>query len=78
MPRWNWDSLRTAVQRVIDQGGIGRPAVLRLTIHTRGTEADASDNLKGAEELVASWFGGEPSSTYSVGGSGSPTVAALK
>jgi hypothetical protein len=78
LPHWNWDSLRVAVQRVIDEGGIGRPATLRLTLHTRGTEADAVQYLQGAEVAAASWFGGQPNSTYSVGGSGAPTVSALK
>lgn len=78
MPHWNWDSLRVAFQQVIDQGGMGRPATLRLTLHTRGTEADAVQNLQGAEVAVASWFGGKPNSTYSVGGSGAPNVTALK
>jgi len=78
--------LRTAVQRVIDQGGIGRPAALRLTVHTRGAEADIRRCLQGAEGVAAAWFGGRPDSTYSVGdpgdgsagGPGMPTVTALK
>ena len=78
LPHWNWDSLRVAVQRVIDQGGIGRPATLRLTLHMRGTEADAAQYLQGAEVAATSWFDGQPNSTYSVGGSGAPTVTALK
>jgi hypothetical protein len=72
------DSLQSAVQEVIDQDGIGRPAALRLTIHARGTEPDAWRILSDAENLAAAWFGGKPDSNYSIGGSGSPIVTALK
>ncbi len=78
MQRWTWESVRSAVQRVIDQGGIGRPAALRLTIHARGAEPDAQRLLQEAEDAAAAWFGGRPDSTYSAGGSGKPTVTALK
>ncbi|MCI0881567.1 MAG: hypothetical protein J4O05_05620 [Chloroflexi bacterium] len=78
MQHWNWELLRTAVQRVIDQGGIGRPAALRLTVHTRGSESDARRCLQGAEGLASAWFGGRPDSTYLVGGPDMPTVTALK
>ena len=86
LQRWDWELLRTAVQRVIDQGGIGRPAALRLTVHTQGTEADARRCLQGAEGVAAAWFGGRPDTTYSIGGPGggsaggpgTPTVTALK
>lgn len=82
MQRWNWELLRSAVQRVIDQGSIGRPAALRLTVHTRGTEAEAGQCQLEAEGVAAAWFGGQPDSRYSVvgsgGGPGMPTVTALK
>ena len=39
--RWSWDLLGSVVQGVIDRGGIGRPAALRLTVHVRGGEAEA-------------------------------------
>ncbi|MCZ6539753.1 MAG: hypothetical protein O6922_08020 [Chloroflexi bacterium] len=82
MQSWNWELLRSAVQDVIDRGGIGRPAALRLTVHIRGAEADARVCLREAEGVAAAWFGGRPDSTYSVsssaGGSGMPTITALK
>lgn len=82
LQRWNWELVRSAVQRVIDQGGIGRPAALRLTVHTRGSEADARQCLQEAESVAAAWFGGQPASKYSVsgpaGGPVTPTVTALK
>ena len=78
MHRLNWDSLRSVVQRVIDQGGIGSPMALRLTVHTRGAEAEAGKYREEAEGVAAAWFGGQPDSVYSIGGSDAPSVTALK
>ncbi len=78
MQGWNWASLRSTVQSVIDKGGIGRPAALRLTYHGRGNESDATSYRQNAESIAATWFGSKPASTYSIGGSDKPTVTALK
>jgi hypothetical protein len=51
---------------------------LRLTVHTRGSEAEAGQYHQEAEGVAAAWFGGQPDSAYSIGGSGAPTVTALK
>ena len=78
LQNWNWELLRTAIQRVIDRDGIGRPAVLRLTIHTRGADSDAQKNLQEAQGVATAWFGGPADSSYSAGSSGNPGVTALK
>ena len=51
---------------------------LRLTVHTRGAEAEAGKYRAEAEGVAAAWFGAHPESVYSIGGPGSPTVTALK
>ena len=88
--RWSWELLGSVVQGVIDRGGIGRPAALRLTVHVRGGEAEARQLQVETEGLAATWFGGKPDSAYAIGGSGGssgpvpgenserPTVTALK
>ena len=79
---WNWQSLTSAVQQVIDRGGIGTPAALRLTIHHRCKDADARADveqlLRDAMQAASAWFGAPSSSTYTIGGGGQPTLAALK
>lgn len=78
MQRWNWELLRDAVQRVIDDGGIGRPATLRLTITARGADSEAKQHLAECQKAAAEWFGSQPDSSYSIGDSGNPSVTALK
>ncbi len=90
LQRWDWERLRSVVQGVIDRGGIGRPAALRLTVHIRGGEAEARRLQLEVEGMAAAWFDGKPESTYVAGGPGDgpdpipgenpgmPTVTALK
>ena len=78
MSDWSWESLQAAVKRVIDEGRIGQPVALRLTIHTRGGASEAERYQQAAEAAGVAWFGGQPKSTYSVGGHDKPLVTALK
>ena len=90
LQRWDWERLRSVVQGVIDRGGIGRPAALRLTVHIRGGEAEARRLQLEVEGMAAAWFDGKPESTYVAGDPGDgpdlipgenpgmPTVTALK
>ena len=90
LQRWDWELLGSVVQGVIDRGGIGRPAALRLAVHIRGGEAEARLLQLEVEGMAAAWFDGKPESTYVAGGPGDgsdpipgenpgmPTVTALK
>ncbi len=75
---WSWEPLQAAVQRAIDEGRIGRPVALRLTLHARGGAPEAERHRQAAEAAGAAWFGGEPQSTYSVGDNDTLLVTALK
>ncbi len=78
MSDWSWESLQAAVQRVIDEGRIGRPVALRLTVHARGGALEAEQHRQAAEAAGAAWFGGQPQSTYSVGDQDKLLVTAFK
>ncbi|NQW17682.1 MAG: hypothetical protein HQ478_09370 [Chloroflexi bacterium] len=78
MSEWSWESLQATVQGVIDEGRIGKPVALRLTVHARGGASEAAHHRQAAETAGVAWFGGQPQSTYSIGGDDKPVVTALK
>ncbi|MCE2456833.1 MAG: hypothetical protein J4G14_03355 [Dehalococcoidia bacterium] len=78
MSVFNSASLRTTVQGAIEQGQIGRPASLRLTVHGPGGEDDLQSLESDVRDLTSAWFGGPSESEYVTGGPGGPSIIALK
>ena len=73
-----WEALRDAVQRTVDEGRIGRPAALRLTVHTGGGAGAAEGCRAALREMAARWFGGEAVASHRIGGDGAPLVESLR
>ena len=64
------ESLRGVVQASIDEGSLGVPRYLRCVAAVAAGDGleDAVGELAG---LASAWFGSEPGSRYTLGGSGS-------
>ena len=65
-----WSALRAAVQQAVDDGRIGRPAALRLTVHVAGDAAEAERCSTALRHMAAGWFGGAAGSSNRIGGGG--------
>ena len=75
---FDWGSLRNTVLDAIEQGQIGRPVSLRLTVHGPGNESALQDLKSELRDLASAWFNGPWESEYVAGGTGGPSVLALK
>ena len=78
MTRRYWEALRSAVQRTVDEGRIGRPAALRLTVHVGGDASGAEECPASLRAMAAGWFGSEAAGVHRIGGDGGPSVEALR
>jgi len=63
----DWDALRTTVRRVIEEGRLGTPAVVRCLLRPGTGSEEISAGTAKLTALAADWFGCEPSASYSVG-----------
>ncbi len=75
---FDWGPLRKTVLDAIEQGQIGRPVSLRLTVHGPGNESEIQGLKDEVLDLANTWFGRPCESEYSVGGNGGASVIALK
>ncbi len=63
----DWKSLQKTVNRVIEEGRLGTPAVVRCLLRPgMGGKAISAGTAK-LTALITEWFGSEPSACYSVG-----------
>jgi len=67
-PDADWELLRRGVGRVIEEGRLGRPTVVRCTLRA-GTEPDEiAAGVERLTALAAEWFGERPSVSHTAGG----------
>ena len=71
------ENLRGVVQAAIDEGSLGAPRYLRCVaaIPAEDRMEDAAGALAG---LASAWFGSEPGSRYTLGGSGGVYVTEMQ
>ncbi|NQU97707.1 MAG: hypothetical protein HQ548_08685 [Chloroflexi bacterium] len=62
-----WEPLRRAVGRVIGDGRLGRPAVVRCLLRAGGGPDEIAAGVERLTALATEWFESEPSASYSVG-----------
>ena len=78
MSAFDWGSLRDTVLDAIERGQIGRPVSLRLTVHGPGSDSELQDLKSELRDLASAWFGGPWVTEYVAGGTGGPSVFAVK
>ena len=64
----DWEALRETVSRIIEEGRLGSPAVVRCLLRPGTSSDEISAGADKLTDLAADWFGCEPSASYSVGG----------
>ena len=78
MSAYDWDPLKNTVHGAIDQGQIGKPKALRMTVHALGGPSEQKELASALRCLAQSWFGDAGESEYTIGSEGSPALTALK
>ena len=63
-----WAPLQRAVERIIEEGRLGRPAVIRCLLRAAGGPDEITAGVERFTTLATEWFESEPSASYSVGG----------
>ena len=63
----DWEQVQAAVQRIIDQGRVGSPVVVRCLTHTAGGRGQVADQMGAIRDAAIRWFGGDPIREYTAG-----------
>ena len=71
------ETLRGVVQQAIDEGSLGAPRYLRC-VAAVPSEGGLEDAVGGLAGLASAWFGSEPGSRYTLGGSGAVYVTEMQ
>ena len=63
----DWESPRTAVSRVLDEGRLGRPAFVRCFVRAGTGGEQIERRLRELKALTSGWFGADPSHAETFG-----------